>query len=124
MSETPQTTPEENSGTVVNITPGESEIVPITFNIAGFGKFDLPVLGIKSTPYGISSAFAIWQSVDKNNAQAVAGAWGHLSQALANLYPDAVRVLSRLDGDTVAQVFQAWSDQSKGYNPKAPSSPA
>ena len=123
MTETPQTPvepdPKVDDVTVVNITPANGDVKMIHFNITGIGKFDLPVLGHKNTPYGISSAFSIWQSIDKNNKAQVASAWGHLSAALANMYPEAVMVLAHLDEDTVGHVFEAWHDQSRGYDPKA-----
>jgi hypothetical protein len=101
----------------IDITPAETVAAPIEFNIVGVGKFDLPVLGQKGTPFGITSAFGVFQ--DAQSDEQKLSAWAMLVQALSDSYPQAVRVLARLDGEDVARVFTAWGEKSKEYDPKA-----
>ncbi|MGE4428746.1 MAG: hypothetical protein AB7G37_20010 [Solirubrobacteraceae bacterium] len=116
----PPPTPTSPEETVVQIVPASGEVEMILFNVVGIGKFRLPVLGHKHTPYGITSAFAVFKSIDQTNRAAVLSAWGHVTQALANLYPEAVMVIARLDEEDMARVLEAWVEQSRGFVPKAP----
>ncbi len=105
---------------MIDITPGASRAKTIEFNIVGIGKFELPVLGQAGTPFGITSAFGVFQdaSAGGNDAQKLA-AWSQLIQSLTDSYPQAVRVMSRLDSDDVAAVFAQWGAKSSEYDPKA-----
>lgn len=105
---------------MVNIKPSTPVDAPlIEFNIEGVGKFQLPVLGQPGVPFGITNAFGVFQSAqDGGNDQQKLAAWSLMIQTLADTFPAAVRVLSRLDGDDVAQVFTAWGNESKAYDPK------
>ncbi|MDF2045152.1 hypothetical protein P2P98_03180 [Microbacterium sp. Kw_RZR3] len=108
---------------MVNIKPSSAAEAPlIEFNIEGFGKFNLPVLGQPGVPFGITNAFGVFQSAqDGGNDQQKLAAWSLMTQTLADTYPSAVRILSRLDGDDVAAVFTAWGNESKKYVPGASS---
>lgn len=106
---------------MVNITPSSTDDAPlIQFNIEGIGAFQLPVLGQPGVPFGITNAFGVFESArNGGNDQQKIAAWSFMVQTLADTYPAAVRVLSRLDGDDVAAVFTAWGKESKDYDPKA-----
>lgn len=106
----------------VQITPkAGTDVALIEFNIVGVGKCQLPVLGQKNTPFGITSGFGMFQNATSDEQKLAA--WAMLIQAMSDLFPNTVRVLSRLDGDDVRQVFQQWGELSAGYDPKATSSP-
>ncbi|TXK17407.1 hypothetical protein [Homoserinibacter sp. GY 40078] len=110
----------------VDITPGASpESAPtIEFNIVGYGKFELPVLGQPGVPLGITTAFGIFQDAENgNNDSQKLAAWSHLIQSLVDSFPKASRILARLDGPTVAQVFRRWGEKSNEYDPSLVSSP-
>ncbi|MET0716412.1 MAG: hypothetical protein ABWY57_16015 [Mycetocola sp.] len=105
-------------------TPKASEVPLIQFNIVGVGEFQLPVLGQPGVPFGVTSAFGVFESSRKGGSeQQKLGAWSLLIQTLSDSYPAAVRVLSRLDGDDVAEVFASWGKESADFDPKASSSP-
>lgn len=106
---------------MVNIKPASTDELPlIEFNIEGVGKFHLPVLGQPGVPFGITSAFGVFESSrDGGTDQQKLAAWSLMIQTLSDTFPGAVRVLSRLDGDDVAAVFTAWGKESKDYSPKA-----
>jgi len=104
----------------VQITPASSVDVPlIEFNIVGVGEFQLPVLGQPGVPFGITSAFGIFENSRGGNDSQKLAAWSQLIQTLSDSYPAAVRVLSRLDGEDIAAVFRSWGSESKSYDPKA-----
>lgn len=106
---------------MVQITPAADKAVLIHFDIVGVGEFQLPVLGQAGTPFGITSAFGVFENSRKGgNEQQKLAAWSMLIQTLTDSYPAAVRVLSRLDGEDVAAVFRSWGKESKEYDPKAP----
>lgn len=104
----------------VEITPKGLTVPTIEFNIVGYGKFELPVLGEPTTPFGVTNAFGVFQSAHADEQKLAA--WSMLIQTLADEYSTAVRVLSRLDSDTVAAVFAAWGEKSKEYDPSQSSS--
>lgn len=106
---------------MVNIKPTSTDAMPlIEFNIEGVGSFQLPVLGQPGVPFGITSAFGVFENTRKGGTdQQKLGAWSLMIQTLADTFPAAVRVLSRLDGDDVAAVFTAWGKESADYDPKA-----
>lgn len=106
---------------MVDIKPASTDSVPlIEFNIQGVGRFQLPVLGQPGVPFGITSAFGVFESAREGGTdQQKLAAWSLMIQTLADTYPAAVRVLSRLDGDDVGAVFTAWGKESKDYDPKA-----
>lgn len=104
----------------VQITPASADEVPlIEFDIVGVGKFQLPVLGQPGVPFGITSAFGLFMhGIDGGDAAKLA-AWSQMTGTLADTYPAAVRVMSRLDGDDIKEVFKQWGAKSKDYDPKA-----
>lgn len=106
---------------MVNITPTSTGAAPlIEFNIAGVGSFHLPVLGQPGVPFGITSAFGVFESSRNGGTdQQKLAAWSLMIQTLSDTFPAAVRVLSRLDGDDIANVFATWGKESKDYDPKA-----
>jgi|GEM_PF-2286556 len=107
----------------VNIKPKSSEGAPlIQFNIEGVGEFQLPVLGQPGVPFGVTSAFGQFMNAKEGSDDQKLASWTQLIRTLADTYPAAVRVLSRLDGDDVGAVFSAWGEESEGYDPKASSS--
>lgn len=110
----------------IEITPSEKIAPPIEFNIQGVGKFQLPVLGQPGVPFGITSAFGVFTDAQASGSEEQKlAAWSMLIQSLADTNPAAVRILARLDGEDVAQVFTAWGRESAMYNPKAsPSQPS
>lgn len=81
--------------------------------------FQLPVLGVKGVPMGITSAFAIFwdkfQAGRKLTESEVAQAWGFFIQTLADTYPDATRQLARLDEDNLSHVLKHWVSVSGEY---------
>ena len=105
---------------MVQITPKSSTEVPlIEFDIVGVGKFQLPVLGQPGVPFGVTSAFGLFMHARDGAQEQKLAAWSQLISTLADTFPDAVRVLSRLDGDDIASIFTSWGEESKGYDPKA-----
>lgn len=106
---------------MVDIKPSTAHDMPlIEFNIEGIGKFQLPVLGQPGVPFGITNAFGVFESArGGGNDQQKLAAWSLMTQTLADTFPAAVRILSRLDGDDVAAVFTAWGKESKDYKPGA-----
>jgi len=105
---------------MVQITPKSDSDAPlIEFDIIGVGKFHLPVLGAPGVPFGITSAFGLFQhSKDGGDEQKLA-AWSQMVSTLSDSYPAAVRVMSKLDGDDIAAVFTSWGEESRDYDPKA-----
>lgn len=111
---------------MVQITPASAEEAKlIQFDIVGVGEFQLPVLGQPGVPFGVTSAFGVFENARKGGTeQQKLSAWSLMIQTLSDSYPAAVRVLSRLDSEDVATVFLEWGKQSKDFDPKASSSPA
>lgn len=112
---------EELESNEVQITPSTSEATPpIVFNVVGIGKFELPVLGTPGVPFGITSAFGQFESSRRTGtAQQKMVAWTRLVDTLADTYPDAVRVISRLGGDDIAEIFKQWGKKSRDYTSAA-----
>lgn len=112
---------EEIDSSEVQITPKDVVNMPvITFNIVGIGKFDLPVLGQKGVPFGITSAFGAFEASRRTGtSQQKMTAWTRLIDTLADTYPDAVRVIARLDGDDIAEIFKQWGKKSREYTSTA-----
>ena len=108
---------EEFDPAEVQITPSAPVSVElITFNIIGVGKFDLPVLGTPGVPFGITSAFGQFESSRRTGtAQQKMTAWTRLIDTLADTYPDAVRVIARLGGDDIAEIFKQWGKKSREH---------
>lgn len=105
---------------MVQITPASTdEVKLIEFDIVGVGKFQLPVLGQPGVPFGITSAFGQFMNAKDGSDDQKLASWTQLIRTLSDTYPAAVRVLSRLDGDDVGQVFSSWGEESKNYDPKA-----
>ncbi|MET0886247.1 MAG: hypothetical protein ABWX92_07325 [Mycetocola sp.] len=105
---------------MVQITPVSETGAPlIEFDIVGVGKFHLPVLGQPGTPFGVTSAFGLFQNAKNGGDAAKLAAWSQLISTLSDTFPDAVRVMSRLDSADIMAVFTAWGSESKGYDPKA-----
>lgn len=69
-------------------------------------------------PFGITNAFGLFENAQNGSDDQKMSAWALLIQTLADQYPQAVRVLSRLDKDTVQDVFTKWGSASKEYDPK------
>lgn len=107
--------------TTVDITPTTPHETPlIEFNIVGVGRFELPVLGQKGVPFGITSAFGQFESSRRNGtAQQKMTAWTRLIDTLSDVYPDAVRVIAKLGGDDIAEIFKQWGKKSREYSPAA-----
>lgn len=106
--------------TSVDITPASTDSAPlIEFNIVGVGKFQLPVLGQPGVPFGVTSAFGVFQNAKDGNDEQKLAAWSQMIQTLSDTYPAAVRVMSRLDSEDIGKVFTAWGEQSGAYDPKA-----
>lgn len=105
----------------VQITPTAVAEAPlITFNIVGIGKFDLPVLGSPGVPFGITSAFGQFESSRRTGtSQQKLTAWTRLIDTLADTYPDAVRVIARLGGDDIAEIFKQWGKKSREHTSPA-----
>lgn len=84
----------------------------IDFGHNGKVLFQLPVLGAKGVPMGITSAFAMfWEKFQqgrKLTEREVASAWAFLIQTLADTYPDATRELARLDENNLSHVLKHW----------------
>lgn len=105
---------------MVQFTPKSDADVPlIEFDIVGVGKFQLPVLGQPGVPFGITSAFGLFQHSKGGDDGQKLAAWSQLIATLSDSYPSAVRVMSKLDGDDIADIFTAWGKESKDYDPKA-----
>ena len=109
---------DELTTTEVQITPSAPlKIDLITFNIVGVGKFELPVLGTPGVPFGITSAFGQFESSRRTGtAQQKMTAWTRLIDTLADTYPDAVRVIARLGGDDIAEIFKQWGKKSREHS--------
>lgn len=88
----------------------------IDFGRDGKVLFQLPVLGAKGVPMGITSAFSLFYDRFKTGqtltGAEVASAWNLLIQTLADAYPEATRQLARLDEDNVAHVVKHWVSES------------
>lgn len=84
--------------------------------------FQLPMLGAKGVPMGITSAFSLFY--DKINAgraltdAEVSSSWNFFIQTLADSYPDATRQLARLDEENLKHVIKYWVSESADYSPK------
>lgn len=95
----------------------ENESTPmIDFGHNGKVLFQLPVLGAKGVPMGLTSAFTIFwdkfRSGRKLTESEVAQAWGFFIQTLADTYPDATRQLARLDEGNLSHVLKHWVEES------------
>lgn len=112
---------EELDPTEVQITPSAaSKVELITFNIVGIGKFDLPVLGTTGVPFGITSAFGQFEASRRTGtSQQKMNAWTRLIDTLSDTYPDAVRVIGRLGGDDIAEIFKQWGMKSREHTSAA-----
>lgn len=105
---------------MVQITPKSNADAPlIEFDIVGVGQFQLPVLGVPGVPFGITSAFGLFQHSKNGDDSQKLAAWAQMVATLSDSYPAAVRIMSKLDGDDIAAVFTAWGEQSRDYDPKA-----
>lgn len=91
----------------------------IDFGNDGKVLFQLPVLGVKGVPMGITSSFAIFwdkfQAGRKLTEREVAQAWGFFIQTLADSYPDATRQLARLDEENLSHVLKHWVSVSSEH---------
>lgn len=101
----------------------------IDFGRDGKVLFQLPVLGSKGVPMGITTSFSLFydkfSSGRQLTEQEVASAWNFFIQSLADSYPDATRQLARLDEDGLKHVITHWvkvSGEQGAFDPKAPSS--
>ena len=91
----------------------ENEKTPmIDFGANGKVLFQLPVLGAKGVPMGITSAFAMfwekYQSGRKLTDGEVASSWNFFITTLADTYPDATRQIARLDETNLSHVIKHW----------------
>jgi hypothetical protein len=88
----------------------------IDFGSNGKVLFQLPVLGAKGVPMGITSSFSIFwekfQSGRKLTEHEVASAWNFFITTLADTYPDATRQLARLDEANLQHVIKHWVSTS------------
>ena len=100
----------------------------IDFGRDGKVLFQLPVLGAKGVPMGITTSFSLFY--DKYSTgrplteQEVSSSWNFFIQTLADVYPDATRQLARLDEEGLKHVITHWVKESNvqgAYDPKAPS---
>lgn len=84
----------------------------IDFGTNGKVLFQLPVLGVKGVPMGITSAFSMFwekfQNGRKLTDREVASSWNFFIQTLADTYPDATREIARLDEDNLTHVLKHW----------------
>ncbi|GAA3581050.1 hypothetical protein GCM10022198_00180 [Klugiella xanthotipulae] len=112
--------------------PFELPATPTDIPMIDFGRdgkvlFQLPVLGAKGVPMGITSAFAQFNSVvhgrngKKASDDAFSAAWSYFISVLADNYPDATRYLSTLDDEGLKAAITHWGEASKehNYDPKA-----
>lgn len=104
---------------MIDITPADTTVPLIEFNIVGVGQFQLPVLGQKGTPFGITNAFGLFMHSRNGADEQKIAAWASLISTLSDTFPNAVRIMSRLDEPDISQIFAAWGKESKEYDPKA-----
>lgn len=105
---------------MVQITPASAEHAPpIEFDIVGVGKFKLPVLGVPGVPFGVTSAFGLFMHAEDGADDQKLAAWAQLINTLSDSYPQAVRIMGRLDEEDITSIFTAWGKESSDYDPKA-----
>lgn len=105
------------------LSANDNTVPMIDFGRDGKVMFQLPMLGAKGVPMGITSAFSLFydkvQSGRKLTDSEVSSSWNFLIQTLADSYPDATRQLARLDEDNLKHVIKHWVSESADYDPKA-----
>lgn len=108
----------------IQSTPAES-VPMIDFGSGGKVLFQLPVLGAKGVPMGITTSFSLfWEKFQSGRAlteREVASAWNFFVQTLADAYPDATRQIAMLDESNLKHVITHWVQESSaqaGFAPK------
>ena len=101
---------------MIEIQYEEQDAEMIDFGKDGRVLFQLPALGSKNIPFGLTAAFAVFWAQNKEtraaNLRDTISAWNSLFFALKDAYPEAARYIGMLPRDAVSDILQHWFSES------------